>query len=1297
MVRVRMWRCKIKKWFVDAKGKMIAKLGNPIKNFFSDTQKKIIAKFGHRQHNPIVFLNSPIAEENQDVIGIKSASDAIVAAVKQSAHMIGLIADYGAGKSSLTEMLANDKRRFKKVIRINMWDTISRLRTTARENVGDTIDSLTKSFIFQLAAGVSENTAKYINRRLSKNYGIISFSLSTPSFWGWFIGAMISGVLYAILAHVEAITLGNAVHLILAEPALEDIIKYAEIAKSGAYVFLALGLLLLLFGMRYTNVAYSYWKSRNLEPELNDIFEAYFYVHKMLQRKRKHNLIVIEDLDRICDKELVIGFLREIYRFASLTPKGKKNSPVFLIAVMPEVNLIDKNQVGETTPTSEAQKENGTIEKRHEESVYEKIFDYTINLRPIHFEDYAEILLNIIGDEASPNRKAINSLLDGKKIGEKLPSTFNWLVKGHNLTIRQLKERLNSAVSLLVTLKNKGYENQSYISFSSCAAVTYLEHQYPHIFYTFVSRENELSKLVQQVLEAKNSSDENIDAFLSEFFKKEIFGQYEDVQKMQDDVKEMLLCGDIADDFRMYFYSFPKKSYIKNSDERDIYNLLVWPKEYAFDEELDNKVNRLVDANKTGVVDSTIKALIESDTVLPQVILKNEYLFKIAFSESPIAVLKCAKRYISWQPNKLQDSQALIEYIYSYGVDAYRDFWNGYAYLLSNAFADIEDKLKIDIRYRLVCVLSEDIAIFRGLYEKLDEKPLFCIDTDAACSEFVLISEKELNRIPTRDIAIELINIELMQSEDVDYISNYLNAECISAKSIERTVSIYKHISELVPSTEYWEKVLVFLRTNKIVEDELFTYILSGISAESEEHRGAIGEYLCEVCPEDVSDKYYSLIDEYVIDRALPENVVRELYERQLLTAHISFCTHENKLHNFDFTLDSYVDAIKTACLRLNDRSPHCIPLLRKELLIQHKVKDSLDSFCENFGVLFYGDYPLITMQEMETIPDAVTILRLLNRARVKIDDCDDINLQLNKKVDSAHILTFFRFLLSTEYNDKFSDSTVANHLVDSIDYRVIDFSDLNYEDISKIVEYVGLYRDFNNSDIANKFMLAVDCLIPQLERVVAAGSITVYAETLLKIGKPSDYSLQWVDENEITFALPEKVLEHLLNTGKTQKYLVAKVLLQKEFSFPFPLVPDSVVVAEYNLSSPIWEHLKDDTNLIEHILKNELFKGFDSKDYPEILKPLYKGKQTVEFVSHVLEHLDADDQSAYLLEMGEIVNEENSALISKLLVEDRYIALLQDDAVFWKVYERLWENAPKHSGHKSYFSKKRNEWIKSK
>ena len=71
-------------------------------------QKKLSKK--QKNIEPIIFMNTPIDDLQKDVIGITSSVNAIVQAIKDGAKMIGVIAEYGTGKSSLTELLIKKEK-----------------------------------------------------------------------------------------------------------------------------------------------------------------------------------------------------------------------------------------------------------------------------------------------------------------------------------------------------------------------------------------------------------------------------------------------------------------------------------------------------------------------------------------------------------------------------------------------------------------------------------------------------------------------------------------------------------------------------------------------------------------------------------------------------------------------------------------------------------------------------------------------------------------------------------------------------------------------------------------------------------------------------------------------------------------------------------------------------------------------------------------------------------------------------------------------------------------------------------
>lgn len=150
-----------------------------------------------RKFDPIVFVNNPISNANEDVIGFESQVDTLMCAIDNNANMIGIIADYGTGKSSMTKLLEESIKKNDNTnapIKINMWDCLSKVATDSKES--ESVSALTKSFLYQLASGHSTKFGRYINKILSKNYGNISFSSNNDK--QFVRNFLIAGILFTI-------------------------------------------------------------------------------------------------------------------------------------------------------------------------------------------------------------------------------------------------------------------------------------------------------------------------------------------------------------------------------------------------------------------------------------------------------------------------------------------------------------------------------------------------------------------------------------------------------------------------------------------------------------------------------------------------------------------------------------------------------------------------------------------------------------------------------------------------------------------------------------------------------------------------------------------------------------------------------------------------------------------------------------------------------------------------------------------------------------------------------------------
>ena len=124
---------------------------------------------------PIIFQNKPIEDDSKDIFDFTYQKDVLNEAIDSGARIIGVIGDYGTGKSSVTKLLEKDRiNRKDNVININLWGNFS------SENKDN--NSLIKSFMFQLAyANKAKNHhfAKYVNARFNKNNGKVSFAIAT--------------------------------------------------------------------------------------------------------------------------------------------------------------------------------------------------------------------------------------------------------------------------------------------------------------------------------------------------------------------------------------------------------------------------------------------------------------------------------------------------------------------------------------------------------------------------------------------------------------------------------------------------------------------------------------------------------------------------------------------------------------------------------------------------------------------------------------------------------------------------------------------------------------------------------------------------------------------------------------------------------------------------------------------------------------------------------------------------------------------------------------------------------------
>lgn len=128
----------------------------------------------------LIYVNKEIESADEDFIGFSAQVDSIADVIDNGASMVGIIADYGSGKSSVGELL-EAKKQFKKPIRINMWDSLKNVKQNQLDE--NALISLDKSFLYQVAYNSrKKGLARHVNKRLNKSNGFISFTLKSWKF-----------------------------------------------------------------------------------------------------------------------------------------------------------------------------------------------------------------------------------------------------------------------------------------------------------------------------------------------------------------------------------------------------------------------------------------------------------------------------------------------------------------------------------------------------------------------------------------------------------------------------------------------------------------------------------------------------------------------------------------------------------------------------------------------------------------------------------------------------------------------------------------------------------------------------------------------------------------------------------------------------------------------------------------------------------------------------------------------------------------------------------------------------------
>lgn len=619
---------------------------------------------------PILFLNSPVEDIDADIIGMEPYVEQLNAAIDAGAQVIAVTSPFGAGKTSLIELLKKRRAKppkgkllawlfnhmpafikdsFRKewMIEVSMW-----LQLPKKSSELQPIQ-LHKTFVYQLVSQISPRTGTYINRRLSKNFGLLGLYTKRAG--------------YSAAAFAALLLLAGSWLLHTYEESFQkvfpDLLADAQPLKLTLLILAAiLGALVLM----NAGILFSSKRSEGArEIEVDEVLDLYrTEILRQRHLRRRHYIVVIEDLDRASsDQTAAIGFLRELRRYCVQKSDGghNQNQVTFIVNIMPEASLF-KNAGQEATQKTPQEANQKATQKIMQGSRYAKLFDFVLDLQTINLDNYDAILLGLL-QEKQEELEALGfstqeSLLE-------IPG-IQWIIREPKLGIREIKERLNKAFLLYQSLRTKFGEKG--ISFEHCAVVAYLTTAFEEDYNKTGDRDFE--KLIQLYLTDEAAGNEAYANILGD-----VSPEYVAT------VRELVAAKLIDNNYRTYFYNYPKNSHLYSSDELQVFNAILYKEGSPY---LDEAAQKVVQAGSDVTADA-FKKLQQLGLPLPDVVLETGTLYtealrlcfplvverikKFSYSDSDLAeTIPRILRMLHFDPNRQVYNEQR--------ASAFCEFWN---------------------------------------------------------------------------------------------------------------------------------------------------------------------------------------------------------------------------------------------------------------------------------------------------------------------------------------------------------------------------------------------------------------------------------------------------------------------------------------------------------------------------------------------------------------------------------------------------------------------------------------------
>ncbi len=719
----------------------------------------------------------------------------------------------------------------------------------------------------------------------------------------------------------------------------------------GSYV---VGIVCVVLVLLRADFIFSSAKSEGKREIDENVLIDYYNQEVLYKKFFRHYIFVIEDLDRTNNIKAVKNFLKEIRKYyltdQNIRSRFHGNRVTFVVNIKPESQL----------------KEHNSDKEDQEEKLYDKFFDYIINLRKINIDNY-DVILNGLLSELREELFNLGLIQQMEEVSIDRIAGMQWIIRGNRLGIREIKNRLNLSLVLYESLDDK-FKGRG-ITYEKCAVATYLMTEYEEDFYKVADRDFE--KVIEKYIGGTLDSDINnwngeIEK-LSEGFKKALL--------------ELIELKLIDANYRTYFYNYPKESKLYDISEMIVFNSIIYNER---PKNIDDYKKHLENTDSSVIIDGLNKVN-QLNMAFPKFIIEFEKIYCLAINIFRQKVLDIISGFRYDQvnfPKTLDYIEMIVKYT---NIDHRDDVWKEMSVIFNEA---TEDKgIVKQIREKIVMVCPKEATLFMELFmgenEFISQKEIECIGNIAMIMQ--LINYPKINRCYDECIAIHKKIVKDGKKKE-DYVRFYLTL--IDCFKIGKCYDlIYEYCMQIKEVPDQFIEVLVKEVKRNTLPRKQYVDLLENVEKLSDD---AIESLVSIVWVDGLSVKLCNRLAEagkwiyYVCNMAI------------------------DRLGEIDLLDSNVIQAIDVNAKWLYQYDEVWLKL-RKEILSHAEL-------ISEYMMLFSDDFPIISQHEIMLIVNIEDAIKILKASAVTENEVDYITKYFNQKSrNPTESYNIFQYILGLE------------------------------------------------------------------------------------------------------------------------------------------------------------------------------------------------------------------------------------------------------------------------------------------